>query len=71
MKTIGFIDYYLDEWHANNYPDFIKSCAGDRYTVGCAYGKIDSPIGGMTNREWICPEDSVSPWRKKSRRNRS
>jgi len=20
MKTIGFIDYYLDEWHANNYP---------------------------------------------------
>ena len=25
MKTIGFIDYYLDEWHANNYPAMIDS----------------------------------------------
>ena len=25
MKTIGFIDYYLSEWHANNYPDWIKN----------------------------------------------
>ena len=23
MKKIGFIDYYLDEWHANNYPEMI------------------------------------------------
>ena len=21
---IGFIDYYLDEWHANNYPDWFR-----------------------------------------------
>ena len=21
---IGFIDYFLDEWHANNYPQWIK-----------------------------------------------
>ena len=25
MKTIGFIDYYLDEWHANNYPAWIRA----------------------------------------------
>lgn len=49
---IGFIDYYLDEWHANNYPEFFKTRSGGRYNVCCAYGKIDSPIGGMTNKEW-------------------
>ena len=52
MKKIGFIDYYLDEWHANNYPEFIK-----KYTKGLevvyAYGKIDSPNpGGLTSKEW-------------------
>ena len=52
MKKIGFIDYYLDEWHANNYPEFIKKQSGGRYEVCYAYGKIDSPIGGMTNKEW-------------------
>ena len=52
MKKIGFIDYYLDEWHANNYPSFIKERSGGRYEVCYAYGKIDSPIGGMTNEEW-------------------
>lgn len=52
MKKIGFVDYYLDEWHANNYPEFLKKQSGGRYEVCCAYGKIDSPIGGMTNKEW-------------------
>ena len=52
MKKIGFIDYYLDEWHANNYPEYIKKQSGGRYEVCCAYGKIDSPIGGITNEQW-------------------
>lgn len=52
MKTIGFIDYYLDEWHANNYPSYIKELSAGEFEVKYAYGKIDSPIGGMTNREW-------------------
>jgi hypothetical protein len=52
MKKVGFIDYYLDEWHANNYPEFIDKASGGRYQVCCAYGMIDSPIGGMTNKEW-------------------
>lgn len=52
MIKIGFIDYYLDEWHANNYPKMIKELSGGRYEVSFAYGKTDSPIGGMTNREW-------------------
>ena len=24
MKKIGFIDYYISEWHANNYPAWMK-----------------------------------------------
>ena len=45
---IGFIDYYLDEWHANNYPELIKELSGGDMEVAYAYGHIDSPIGGMT-----------------------
>lgn len=52
MKKIGFIDYYLDEWHANNYPEFFEKETGGEMKVCYAYGKIDSPVGGMTNKEW-------------------
>ncbi len=49
---IGFVDYYLDEWHANNYPALIKEVSGGEMEVAYAYGHIDSPIGGMTTDEW-------------------
>lgn len=53
MRKVGFIDYYLDEWHANNYPEFIKNASDGRYEVCYAYGMIDSPNeGGMSNSEW-------------------
>lgn len=52
MKKIGFIDYYLDEWHANNYPEFFRTRTDGKYAVCYAYGKIDNPHGGMTNKEW-------------------
>ncbi len=53
MKKIGFIDYYLDEWHANNYPQFFKESCGDRFEVFGAWAAIDAPFkGGMTNAEW-------------------
>lgn len=52
MKKIGFIDYYLDEWHANNYPAWIKSFSDGAYEVAYAYGEIDSPIGGRTTEQW-------------------
>lgn len=51
MKKIGFIDYYLDEWHANNYPQMIKDACGDEMAVCYAWGKIDAP-GGRTNKKW-------------------
>lgn len=53
MKTIGFIDYFLDEWHANQYPKWIEEASGGRMKVAYAYGKIDSPNeGGRSNSEW-------------------
>lgn len=52
MKTVGFIDYYLDEFHANNYPQWLKKVSGGELTVGYAYAKIDSPLGGLTTDQW-------------------
>ncbi len=51
-KTIGFIDYYLDEWHANNYPAWIEAESNGEYKVAYAYGEIDSPLGGRTSEQW-------------------
>ena len=52
MLKIGFIDYYLDEWHANSYPKMIQDAAGDKLVVAYAYGQIPSPITGMTSQQW-------------------
>ncbi len=49
---IGFIDYYLDEWHANSYPEMLAKASGGEITVGSAYGQIASPITGMTTAQW-------------------
>ena len=58
MFKIGFIDYYLDEWHANNYPRFITECVGEELKVAYAYGMIASPKSGKTSAEW-CEEMGV------------
>lgn len=53
MKKVGFIDYYLDEWHAKEYPKKIFNQSGGEYKVTYAYGKIDCPFqNSMTNSEW-------------------
>lgn len=51
MKKVGFIDYFLDEWHAEKYPEWIEEASGGQIKVAYAYGKIDSP-SGITNAEW-------------------
>ena len=51
MKLV-FIDYYLDEWHANNYPRMIAEASGGEMEIAFAYGMVDSPIGGRTTEEW-------------------
>lgn len=50
MMKLGFIDYFLDEWHANNYPGWIRS-AGRGFEIAYAWAEADKP-GGMTTEEW-------------------
>lgn len=52
MKKIGFIDYYISEWHANNYPVWIKEldCG---YEVTHAWAELDvSPVDGRNTDKW-------------------
>lgn len=52
MIKVGFIDYYLNEWHADNYPELFKKNS-DNVEVMCAYGHIQPPIEGrISNEEW-------------------
>jgi hypothetical protein len=52
MKKIGFIDYYLKEWHADNYPAWITEATNGEMKVCYGYGKIANPHNGVTNEEW-------------------
>jgi len=53
MKKIGFIDYFLHEWHADHFPEFIYEVSKGEMKVCYAWGEIDSPReGGFTNKEW-------------------
>ena len=62
MKTIGFIDYYISEWHADNYPGWIKETCekiGLDYKVTYAWAKKDiSEYNGKTTDEW-CEEFGI------------
>jgi predicted dehydrogenase len=54
MKKIGFIDLYLDEWHANNYPDWIRSNAmkhGRDCELAYAWAETNRD-GGMDTSAW-------------------
>ncbi|NRF94545.1 hypothetical protein HQN89_26930 [Paenibacillus frigoriresistens] len=51
MKSIGFIDYYLDEWHAEQYPERIEKATDGEMKVRYAFGIIDKE-NGLTNAQW-------------------
>lgn len=56
MKKIGFVDYYISEWHANNYPKWIaEACEknGLEYEVAYAWAELDvSFYDGRSTDEW-------------------
>ena len=56
MIKIGFIDYFLDEWHANNYPKWFREASekfGEELAVAYAWAELDAPPkGGKTTKEW-------------------
>jgi hypothetical protein len=51
VKKIGFIDYYLDEWHADKYPEWIETATGGEMKVSIAYG-IKDAVNGLSNSAW-------------------
>lgn len=56
MKTIGFVDYYISEWHANNYPAWIKEIcekSGKDFVVKYAWAEeYVSLVDGRNTDEW-------------------
>ena len=63
MKKIGFIDLYISEWHANNYPAWIRESCQERgleYEVAYAWAEVEvSPRDGKTTDQW-CAENNVT-----------
>ena len=64
MKKIGFVDYFISEWHANNYPAWIDRIAADMgvdYKVAYAWAELEtSPVDGITTVEW-CKKFGAEP----------
>ena len=62
MKKIGFVDYYISEWHADNYPAWIKDASkkmNEDFEVAYAWAERDvSLVDGVTTDEW-CEKNNV------------
>lgn len=62
MKHIGFVDFYISEWHANNYPAWIEEinrALGFDYKVSFAWAEqYVSPVDGVNTDEW-CEKNSI------------
>lgn len=56
MKKIGFVDYYIGEWHANNYPKWIAAATeelGLDYKVSyCWAERYESPVDSVNTDQW-------------------
>ncbi len=59
MKKIGFIDHFLDEWHANQFPAWIRGSdeRGDM-EIALAWAEVDKE-GGMSTDQW-CEKHRVA-----------
>lgn len=64
MLKIGFADYYLNNWHADNYPRFLRdviAAYGYEAKVTHAFGILDAPPqGGLTTAQW-CAQRNITP----------
>lgn len=64
MLNIGFADYYLNNWHADNYPGFLRDVIarfGYDARVTHAFGIHDAPPGGgLTTAQW-CAQRNIIP----------
>jgi hypothetical protein len=62
MKKIGFIDHCIDEWHANNYPTWIRQLAKGAFDVALAWEEGPVQPGKRPLADW-CKEQNVQPAR--------
>lgn len=59
-KKIGFIDLFIDEWHANNYPKWIReSKYADDFELHMAWEQTTKP--GLRPLEKWCADFNVTP----------
>lgn len=63
MLKIGFADYYLNNWHCDNYPAFLREVIA-RYgydaRVTHAFGILDTPPdGGLSSAAW-CAQRNIT-----------
>lgn len=62
MKKIGFVDYYISEWHANNYPAWLKEACeklGAEYQVAYAWAEERISLSdGVSTEDW-CAANGV------------
>ena len=62
MLKIGIVDYYMSEWHANNYPAWLIK-AGEELGIEAAVTmawaeREDSPRDGVTTDEWCAKNNA-------------
>ena len=55
MKIIGFADYFISEWHADNYPAWIKQVneeMGEDFEFKYVWADVDVSPHGVTTDDW-------------------
>ena len=59
-KKIGFIDLFIDEWHANNYPKWFREAPlAAEFELGYAWEEKTAP-GGKNLAQW-CEGQKMTP----------
>jgi predicted dehydrogenase len=60
MKKIGFIDYHIDEWHANNYPQWIRE-SRKKDSFDLAYAWQEETQDDLRSLEKWCRDFKATP----------
>lgn len=61
-KKIGFIDLFIDEWHANHYPEWFRTARrAEEFELGMAWER--APLAGRRPLEAWCRDFGMAPAR--------
>jgi len=61
MKTIGLVDYFIDEWHSNNYIVWVEELCekyGYDFKIKYAWAEADTFEGKLSTDEW-CAQKGI------------